>query len=255
MKNSVLVFDPSSTRRNTIKGVFINDYNVYEGNNAEEVFCILNDFTPDIIMIAVQPGKKETHLDFIQELKKSDRYGSVIILSLIKEFCEETILHTLKSGAHDFHVYTTNKNILLHKVNNLINYKKSLSNKVLGHHFSAINETIHSEEVKKLKKFEQLIEEQIKDDIEIDINSIAKVLNLSQRTFERAVKKTYKMTPVRYIMSKRLEKSLQLLKTGQISIKDIAYQSGFNSVAYFSKCFRSFYGYSPSIVKRNQAII
>jgi transcriptional regulator GlxA family with amidase domain len=56
-------------------------------------------------------------------------------------------------------------------------------------------------------------------------------------------------------MSKRLEKSLQLLKTGQISIKDIAYQSGFNSVAYFSKCFRSFYGYSPSIVKRNQAII
>ena len=177
MKNSVLVFDPSSTRRNTIKGVFINDYNVYEGNNAEEVFCILNDFTPDIIMIAVQPGKKSTHLDFIQELKKSDKYGSVIILSLIKEFCEETILHTLKSGAHDFHIYNTNKNILLHKVNNLINYKKSLSNKVLGHHFSAINETLHSEEVKKLKKFEQLIEEQIKDDIESDINSIAKELN------------------------------------------------------------------------------
>lgn len=54
------------------------------------------------------------------------------------------------------------------------------------------------------------------------------------------------LSPIELIRNKRLEVAAQLLQDTDFSIFDIAVQTGFNSQAYFSKCFKAVYGCAPS---------
>ena len=79
------------------------------------------------------------------------------------------------------------------------------------------------------------------------IAAIAKALNTSHSTLSRVVKAKYGMTPNHYITQRKLEKALLLLKSNKnVSIKEISFLLGFNSVSYFSKCFKKKYGHFPS---------
>ena len=77
------------------------------------------------------------------------------------------------------------------------------------------------------------------------IPSIAKKMSVSVSTLERMIKAKYKMTPKQYITEIKLMKAEVLLRQGNISVKQVSFQSGFNSVAYFCHCFKKKYGKPP----------
>ena len=52
----------------------------------------------------------------------------------------------------------------------------------------------------------------------------------------------------------RVEYAANLLRISDISVKEIAYESGFNSASYFSNTFKDFYGTSPEQFRRNHRI-
>lgn len=54
-----------------------------------------------------------------------------------------------------------------------------------------------------------------------------------------------------FIQDFRLEKAIQLLKKKDKSISEIAFETGFNSPAYFTKCFRQKYGLLPSVFSKS----
>ena len=47
-----------------------------------------------------------------------------------------------------------------------------------------------------------------------------------------------------------MEKAQEMMKEGKFSIKDIAYDLGFSSPAYFSTVFKQYNGYSPTSYKK-----
>ena len=49
-----------------------------------------------------------------------------------------------------------------------------------------------------------------------------------------------------YLMETRLTYARNLLNSGNLDIKELAYQSGFNSTTYFSTSFKKRYGVSPT---------
>jgi transcriptional regulator GlxA family with amidase domain len=98
----------------------------------------------------------------------------------------------------------------------------------------------------QLQEFERIIEEMLLKDAHLLIPEIAVQLNTSVSTLERAIKKAYKMPPNRYILNRRLEKANLLLSNTKLPIKEISMTMGFNSVSYFSKCYKALYGFSPT---------
>jgi AraC-like DNA-binding protein len=52
-----------------------------------------------------------------------------------------------------------------------------------------------------------------------------------------------------FIRNYRLHRAADLLKKGSGNITEIAYQVGFSSQTYFSKCFQELFGSSPSEYK------
>jgi len=61
-----------------------------------------------------------------------------------------------------------------------------------------------------------------------------------------------RLSPIDYIKEYRLNMSLKRLAERQDNISEIAYDSGFSSPSYFSKCFQKRYGITPTDFLRNK---
>lgn len=82
---------------------------------------------------------------------------------------------------------------------------------------------------------------------DLDISTIAAEMCMSHSTLYRRVKSMTGMTTNAYIRKHRLTKAMHLLREGN-NVTEVAIMCGFNSPNYFSRCFKSEYGISPSDV-------
>ena len=79
----------------------------------------------------------------------------------------------------------------------------------------------------------------------ISLRIIAKEFHMSEKYFSRYFKKHFQLTFSRYISHMRLSHAKKLLETSDMSVTDIAFASGFLSVSYFIRSFKSEYGTTP----------
>lgn len=79
----------------------------------------------------------------------------------------------------------------------------------------------------------------------LSLSELASTACLSRHHFLRLFRGTFGITPVKYLMNIRLEKSRQLLGKSDMSITEIALETGFENPGHFSKAFKSYYGISP----------
>jgi len=86
----------------------------------------------------------------------------------------------------------------------------------------------------------------------LQIEELAFICNMSLSTFKREFKKTFNSSPAKYIKEQRLENAASLLMCDDKSIRDIAFDCGFQDVTTFSDSFHQKYGKSPSQFRKNQ---
>ena len=79
-----------------------------------------------------------------------------------------------------------------------------------------------------------------------NILTLSKELGHSKSQLYRKIKKLTGKSPITFIREYRLHRALELIHDQQGNISEIAFQSGFNSAAYFSKSFLEKFGILPS---------
>ena len=79
----------------------------------------------------------------------------------------------------------------------------------------------------------------------LDIEWLAGSLGLSRAHFIRSFRDTFGETPHRYLQRRRLERAMALLRETDLSVTDICFDVGFNSLGTFSRTFRDVLGESP----------
>jgi AraC-like DNA-binding protein len=89
-----------------------------------------------------------------------------------------------------------------------------------------------------------VVEENIMNSL--SLHQLAVKSGRSLSSFRRDFQAIYNMPPSHYIRQKRLEKARQLLLSTTMSVTDVCYVTGFESIAHFSRLFRSYCGCSPS---------
>lgn len=81
---------------------------------------------------------------------------------------------------------------------------------------------------------------------ELTLEQLAKIANMPVSSFVRNFRCATQVSPHKYVLLRRIERSKQLLKSSDISIVEIAYQLGFSSQSHFSTVFRNCVGESPA---------
>ena len=80
---------------------------------------------------------------------------------------------------------------------------------------------------------------------ELSVESLALEMGMSRTQFYRKIKALTGSTPVDLLRKSRLQYGRKLLAETTKTISEIAYNSGFSSPAYFTKCFKDEYGIAP----------
>lgn len=96
-----------------------------------------------------------------------------------------------------------------------------------------------------LRKFIARIEENYTDS-DYNVEKISETLGLSRGHLHRKIKELTGTTPVDFLRNYRLNKAARLLREKKYTVSEIAYQTGFSSPAYFSKCFKAVYNTTPT---------
>jgi transcriptional regulator GlxA family with amidase domain len=84
---------------------------------------------------------------------------------------------------------------------------------------------------------------------EWSVRSLAKVSCVSEAHFARSFKEAFGLPPHRYLLTRRVEKALTLLRETDLSITDIALDTGWKSMGTFGRVFRDVTGESPGEVR------
>ncbi len=83
-------------------------------------------------------------------------------------------------------------------------------------------------------------------DREIDLEELANIAHMERTAFAKKFKLLYKITPINYLYSIRLSRSLDLLMSPEISITEIARRIGFKRATAFSSAFVRAFGMTPT---------
>ncbi len=82
------------------------------------------------------------------------------------------------------------------------------------------------------------------------LEEIASKSALAPNYFHRVFKKNFGITPLRYMLRLRMEIAIRLLTTTEKTVKEVAFETGYENEFYFYHQFKKQYGYSPGKLKK-----
>ena len=84
----------------------------------------------------------------------------------------------------------------------------------------------------------------------LDVEALARGVHMSAGHLSRAFKAAYGESPYSYLMTRRIERAMALLRRGDLSVTDVCFEVGCQSLGTFSTRFTELVGMPPSEYKR-----
>jgi transcriptional regulator GlxA family with amidase domain len=81
------------------------------------------------------------------------------------------------------------------------------------------------------------------------VRRLARVSGVSEAHFARSFKEAFGLPPHRYLLTRRIERATTLLRDTNLSITEIAFQTGWGSLGTFGRTFRDVTGESPGAMR------
>jgi transcriptional regulator GlxA family with amidase domain len=80
----------------------------------------------------------------------------------------------------------------------------------------------------------------------LNVEALARTALMSSGHFSRSFREAYGETPYSYLMTRRIERAMTLLRRGDLSVTDVCFEVGCSSLGTFSTRFTELVGESPS---------
>ncbi|MQA10282.1 MAG: helix-turn-helix domain-containing protein [Pseudonocardiaceae bacterium] len=87
----------------------------------------------------------------------------------------------------------------------------------------------------------------------LDVEALARGVNMSAGHLSREFKRAYGESPYGYLMTRRIERAMALLRRGDLSVTDVCFAVGCSSLGTFSTRFAELVGMPPSVYRRQAA--
>jgi AraC-like DNA-binding protein len=87
----------------------------------------------------------------------------------------------------------------------------------------------------------------------LDVEALARDAHMSAGHFSRAFRLAYGESPYGYLMTRRIERAMALLRRGDLSVTEVCFEVGCASLGTFSTRFTELVGMPPSIYQREAA--
>ena len=87
----------------------------------------------------------------------------------------------------------------------------------------------------------------------LDVEALARGAHMSAGHFSREFRRAYGESPYAYLMTRRIERAMALLRRGDLSVTEVCFEVGCSSLGTFSTRFTELVGVPPSVYRRQAA--
>ncbi|MGY1437060.1 helix-turn-helix transcriptional regulator [Streptomyces reniochalinae] len=87
----------------------------------------------------------------------------------------------------------------------------------------------------------------------LDVEALARDANMSAGHLSRQFKAAYGESPYAYLMTRRIERAMALLRRGGLSVTEVCFTVGCSSLGTFSTRFTELVGVPPSVYRQQAA--
>lgn len=87
----------------------------------------------------------------------------------------------------------------------------------------------------------------------LDVESLARDVHISAGHLSRQFKRAYGESPYSYLMTRRIERAMTLLRRGDLSVTEVCFAVGSSSLGTFSTRFTELVGVPPSVYRERGA--
>ncbi|HJQ47382.1 MAG TPA: helix-turn-helix transcriptional regulator [Amycolatopsis sp.] len=87
----------------------------------------------------------------------------------------------------------------------------------------------------------------------LDVEALARGVNMSAGHLSRQFRQAYGESPYAYLMTRRIERAMALLRRGDLSVTEVCFEVGCSSLGTFSTRFAELVGVPPSTYRRDAA--
>ena len=242
---TLLIVDDNTDIRHYERNLLEKEYIVIEAADGKEALETAKKEVPDLvvcdIMMPVMDG-----LEFCQSLKSNPATSHIPVIMLTAKNLDEQRIEGYECGADSYIAKPFNSKVLLARINNLLHQRSSLRSLFRG------TPSDEQQEVDKLndrdKQFVKQLHTLIRDHLSeanFNVETLGPMIGLSRVQLYRKVKAITGSSVVDLIRKARLARAKQMLEANTGSVSEIAYEVGFSSPSYFTKCFKEEYGMLP----------
>lgn len=242
---SILIVEDEPEIRNYLKYRLENEYQIFEAESPDAAFLIAMDKVPDLITCDLML-KNEDGLKLVETLKANPATAHIPIIVISAKNTPDELLKGIKTGVDDYITKPFNIAFVRERIRTILANRDQVREHYL--HELPVPEHMGSSDAADRKftnAFTSLIEENISDP-QFGISEIGRELGLSRGQLYRKVKSALGYSVNDYIVKIRLKKAKYLLANEQMSIAEIAHQTGFRTSAYFSTVFKNALDCTPS---------
>lgn len=220
-------------------------FHVITATNGIEALEKCETLLPEIIVSDVMMPKMNG-FQLCMKLKSDIKTSHIPLILFTGLDGKEEIMEGLEAGADDYIVKPFEFDILIKKIETLLNNRQILKKRFL--YLTDEDEDVgfatklDNEWIAKVNEF---VEQHI-EDADLSPGVLYEHFGMSRSTFYHKTKSLVDLSPLELIRTIRLKKAKTLLGTSGLDISQVAYKLGFNDPKYFSTIFKRYFGQSPS---------
>lgn len=246
----ILLVDDNDDFRHFMRDTLKDNFSLIDASNGKEAWEKILAFSPDIIISDVMMPEMDGY-ELCAKVKNDLRTSHIPLILLTAHTAKEQELHGLGTGADDYITKPFNFDILLLRINKMLELRSHRQKKFKNQmEIQPAEITITPLDEKLIQQAIKLVEAYIADS-EFSVERLSKELGISRvHLYKKMISITGK-SPIEFIRIIRLKRAAQLLRESQLQISEIAYLVGFNNPKNFSKYFKEEFDVLPSQYQRN----
>ncbi|GHU67299.1 hybrid sensor histidine kinase/response regulator [Bacteroidia bacterium] len=221
------------------------NYRIQTATNGEMALEFINTQPVDIIVSDISMPKMDG-LEMCLQLKKNFETSHIPIIVLSAHSSMRAKVASMEYGADMYIEKPFSMEFLISCIERLLDKRKQL----VHLYKSVVNPSpkesdLSGRDKKFLLELDEIILKNLSDP-DFSNEQLAGHLNISKPTLNRKIKGLLNTTPNEYIQTKRIIMAAKLLVEGSYRINETCYQVGFNTPSYFIKCFKNYFGKTPT---------
>ncbi len=244
-QSTIVVVEDNESIRKSIVSLLSGFKKVLEAEDGEMGLKVIHENMPDLVISDVKMPKSDGY-QLCRKIKTDSHLSHIPVILLTAHSGDYEKFRGLETGADDYLAKPFNPELLMARIKNLIHGRSELKKKFMKDILfnpDDISTTDYDKEF--LQKAREIVEKHMSNP-EFDSNILIREMGMSRTRMFMKLKALTNQSATEFIRTIRLRKAASLLLSDNLNVSETAYKVGFNNRVYFSKCFTSQFGISPS---------